>query len=104
MNLVLRPVTLADAQLLHAWRNDPATRAGSRSSDTVSLSSHIAWLTKVLASSNYIIRIAEAGGKPVGVVRADKIAEGWELSWTVAPDRRRQGIGPRMVAMFASGL
>lgn len=36
-------------------------------------------------------------GKPAGSVRLDKFRDGWELSWTVAPQYRGKGIGKKMV-------
>src|ERR1700730_16644986 len=48
--LILRPASMADAPLLHAWRNDPQTRRASRRSDVVPWAEHEAWLLRVLAS------------------------------------------------------
>jgi ribosomal protein S18 acetylase RimI-like enzyme len=48
--------------------------------------------------------IAEAGGVPVGTVRADLGEEGWLLSWTVAPEHRGRGHGKTVVAMAAELL
>src|SRR5262249_32676624 len=102
--LILRPVTIADAGLLHGWRNDPETRRNSRKGNVVQWSDHQAWLAAVLASSNWVIRIAEEEGNPVGVVRAERLSHGWELSWTVAPHARGRGIGRMMLRMFVGGL
>ena len=102
--LHLRQVTRADAPLLLAWRNDPATREASRQTALVAKHEHEAWLAGVLASAERVIRIAECAGRPVGVVRADRLCQGWELSWTVAPAARGQGIGRRMLTMFAATL
>jgi RimJ/RimL family protein N-acetyltransferase len=102
--LSLRPVTMADAQMLLDWRNDPLTRQNSRTSTLVSRTEHETWLARTLASADYIVRIAEASGEPVGVIRADRTAAGWELSWTVAPQARERGHGGRMLKRFAAGL
>ena len=103
-DLVLRPVTAADAQLLYAWRNDPETRRASRQDDVVKWRDHEAWLSDVLASHLHVMRLAEVVGRPVGVVRADRIDDRWELSWTIAPDARGQGFGRRMLTKFVAGL
>jgi RimJ/RimL family protein N-acetyltransferase len=103
-NLILRPVTMADARLLHDWRNDPETRRNSRSGNVVPWSDHQAWLAAVIGSSDWVIRIAQWDGEPVGVVRAERLSHGWELSWTVAPHARGHGIGGRMLRIFVVGL
>src|SRR5262245_19195642 len=100
----LRGVAMEDARLLYAWRNDPETRAASRNSDTIDWTEHQIWLLRSLASPDRVIRIAVQEGTPVGVVRADRTSEGWELSWTLAPELRGRGFGGQMVRIFAAGL
>jgi RimJ/RimL family protein N-acetyltransferase len=102
--LALRPAVGADAHLLLAWRNDPESRHASRETEVVPWPVHEAWLSRALASSDCVLRIAEARGKPVGVVRADRSATGWELSWTVAPEARGQSVGRRMLQKFVAEL
>ncbi len=102
--LTLRPVTMADARLLHEWRNDPDTRRGSRQTEAIGWPQHEAWLAAALADTDRVLRIAEAGGEPLGVLRADRRTDGWELSWTVAPRARGRGIGTRMLSLFVAGL
>jgi len=97
--LTLRPATAADARLLLSWRNDMLTRANSRDRDIVSWEAHQAWLTAVLADPARELLIAERAATPVGTVRFDRTETGIELSWTVAPERRHQGIGRAMVAL-----
>lgn len=98
--LQFRPATIADAQLLLQWRNDPATRKNSRNQAVISQDAHIAWLTERL----HEIYIAEDNGSPVGTVRAEKGAEYTELSWTVAPHARGLGYGKAMVLTFVSDI
>jgi RimJ/RimL family protein N-acetyltransferase len=102
--ITLRQVSLADGQLLFAWRNDPEARRNSRSVEPVRWKDHEAWLSRMLGAPDCVIRIVEADGRPVGVVRADRAADGWELSWTVAPDARGHGVGRSMLTMFVTGL
>jgi RimJ/RimL family protein N-acetyltransferase len=90
--------------MLLDWRNDAATRSNSRNSGLINFEQHNAWLSGILASADHIIRIAEAGGRPIGVVRADRIAGGWELSWAVAPQARGRGLGSRMLRSFTASL
>lgn len=100
----LRAVSMADVALLLEWRNDPVTRRASRHVDEVGRSEHEAWLTRILASADHVIRIAEADGIPVGVVRADRRGRGWELSWTIASQARGRGFGSHMLSCFVQSL
>jgi spore coat polysaccharide biosynthesis predicted glycosyltransferase SpsG/GNAT superfamily N-acetyltransferase len=102
--LVARPATLQDSRLLWAWRNDPATRASSRSSAEVPWEDHLRWLTATLDRTDRILLVVEdpAGtAGPVGTVRWDLQAEPavgpaggdeWEVSITVAPQWRGQSL------------
>lgn len=100
IKVVIRPATLDDATILYEWRNDQTVRKASRNQDLFDLSSHIAWLKKSLSNAKRGLFIAECNSKPVGTARYD-IVNGWyELSWTVAPDARRQGIGKKMVKLL----
>jgi len=116
--LVARPATLQDSRLLWQWRNDPATRAGSRSSAEVSWDDHLRWLTSSLTRTDRRLLVIETPGgtdgraEAVGTVRWDLVgapgatSEGvpgagrqWEVSITVAPRRRGQSLaGPLLRA------
>ena len=97
----LRNATLADADLLLAWRNDPRTRAASHRQEVVERERHLRWLTDALARSDLRLFVAEENGVPVGTVRVVDETGVAELSWTVAPEARGRGVGTRMVARLA---
>lgn len=103
-DLCLRPATLSDTEILLAWRNDPAVRQASHDQSAIEYQAHQIWLRESLANPNRKIFIAERDGIPVGTVRSDFDGSAYELSWTVAPEVREQGIGKRMVAMLASQI
>ena len=95
--LVARAATLEDARLLWEWRNDPATRESSRSSEEVPWDDHLAWLGDSLNRTDRMLLLVEDEAGPVGTVRWDltRDREGereWEVSITVAPQRRRQSL------------
>ena len=99
----LRLATIEDAQLLLSWRNDSNTIANSKVSHRVNLSDHLIWLKSSIENPNRELYIAELDGKSVGTVRVDYCHESQycELSWTIAPNSRGQGLGKSMVGLMA---
>ena len=91
--LVARPATLQDSRQLWLWRNDPVTRAGSRSSAEVPRDDHLSWLSASLTGTDRLLLVIEDSVGPVGTVRWDlKSEREWEVSITVAPKRRGQNL------------
>jgi spore coat polysaccharide biosynthesis predicted glycosyltransferase SpsG/RimJ/RimL family protein N-acetyltransferase len=96
--LVARPATVQDSRQLWQWRNDPATRAGSRSSAEVPWGDHLRWFTASLARADRMLLVVEDPVGPVGIVRWDLRSEReWEVSITVAPQRRGQNLARPML-------
>jgi spore coat polysaccharide biosynthesis predicted glycosyltransferase SpsG/RimJ/RimL family protein N-acetyltransferase len=91
-----RAATVTDAELLHGWRNDEATRRWSRSSEPVPWVDHLLWLEGSLAREDRLLLVIEQAGVAVGTVRWDREDDGsWEVSITVAPEHRgRRLAGP----------
>ena len=100
--LYLRPATLEDAKILFEWRNDPQARAASHNQDEISFESHMAWLKASLKKTGRRLYIAEEAGISVGTVRSDWSDGAYTLSWTVRPESRGEGVGKRMVSLFAN--
>jgi spore coat polysaccharide biosynthesis predicted glycosyltransferase SpsG/GNAT superfamily N-acetyltransferase len=111
--LTARPAVLDDARLLWEWRNDLGTRAGSRNADVVPWPEHRAWLESTLRRPDRLLLVVEdqisgvsarstgstgtgntvGTGSGVGTARWDRQGDGeWEVSITVAPDRRGQSL------------
>lgn len=103
-DVTLRPATADDAQRLFDWRNDPDTRANSGNTREIDWAGHVAWLNHALADPARRVFIAEAGGRAVGTVRADRRDDIWDLSWTVAPEARGRGFGRTMVRALIGRL
>ncbi len=96
--LTTRRATLDDADLLLNWRNAPATRAVSRSSDELVYEDHVAWLARTLQRTDRMLLVVEDDGAPVGTVRWDQLNQtDWEVSITVAPSPRARGTGSRVL-------
>ncbi|TCK27384.1 bifunctional UDP-2,4-diacetamido-2,4,6-trideoxy-beta-L-altropyranose hydrolase/GNAT family N-acetyltransferase [Pseudonocardia endophytica] len=98
-SLSTRPATSDDAELLLAWRNDPETRRWSRTPSPVTAVEHRAWLERSLADGDRMLLVVSDADGPVGTVRWDHDPDGWEVSITVAPQRRGSGLaGPLLAA------
>lgn len=96
-----RGATVEDASDLLNWRNDPETRKYSRSQDVITFGQHVAWLEKVIADPERHLLVVEAGAEKLGTVRwdheSDEITGFWEVSITVAPRYRGQGVSAEML-------
>jgi RimJ/RimL family protein N-acetyltransferase len=92
--IVLRRATKADRDLLLSWRNDPQTRASSRSTGVIDLVEHSTWLEAILADPSRLLLIGEQDDVPFGTVRFDprEPAPDVEVSLTIAPDHRGRGL------------
>ena len=99
--MVARPATEQDSRQLWLWRNDPATRAGSRSPAEVPWDDHVRWFNASLTRSDRVLLVVEDREGPVGTVRWDLVPEPgqapgagqeWEVSITVAPGRRGRSL------------
>ena len=100
----LRAARWDDAGTLLAWANDPETRAASFASAPIAEAGHRAWLAGRLADPETRLWLVEdpAGGDPVGTLRLARAEGGGTVSITVAPARRGQGWGGRMLAALAA--
>lgn len=92
-----------DAELIHQWRNDPATRAVSGDPAPIALEGHLRWFEASIApGSGRHIFIGEIGGTPFGVVRFDRQAPDgpvplFEVSIFLDPELHGLGLGPPML-------
>ncbi len=102
--LNLRSATLDDSDILLKWRNDTQTLISSHNTKKVEKDEHLKWMHSVLQDKNRGIYIAEKNEEPVGTVRTDYADLVCELSWTIAPDMRGQGLGKIIVALVADQI
>jgi RimJ/RimL family protein N-acetyltransferase len=92
-DLSLRAATADDEAMLLAWRNDPESRAMSRTTQAIDAKDHAAWLKKVLAANDRALYVATVAGESVGQARLDDLDAGsCEVSITIAPSRRGAGL------------
>jgi len=98
-DLVMRPADGADADMLLRWRNDAGTRAGSHERSEILPEQHLAWLATTVDDPDRHLLVAADDAGDVGTVRWDRVADGeWEVSITVAPERRGQSLGGRLLS------
>lgn len=88
----LRRASIRDSGMLLDWRNDEESRRWSRDRALTTPDAHRTWLTSSLAMSSRLILLGEDTEGPVGTVRWDRECSGWEVSITVAPQRRGGGL------------
>jgi RimJ/RimL family protein N-acetyltransferase len=98
--VVVRPATAADRDLVLAWANDPVTRARSFRLEEIDPAAHDTWFAARLADRHGRIWIGESAARPVGQVRVDGDPEGrGRVGITVAPEARGRGLaGPLLEA------
>jgi spore coat polysaccharide biosynthesis predicted glycosyltransferase SpsG/RimJ/RimL family protein N-acetyltransferase len=97
--LAARAATAADAELLLYWRNDPGTRAWSRTRAPVEPAEHLTWLNSVLASDDHLLLVIDSDDEALGTVRFDRIDTGiWEVGITVGPQQRGRRLAGAILA------
>jgi RimJ/RimL family protein N-acetyltransferase len=99
--ITLRPIAMSDAARLYEWAMAPETRAQSFRSGTFDFESHCRWLTKRLASPDWMGLVAEDNGGPVGMIRFDRQDDRATPSFVVAPESRGKGYGTAILAAGA---
>jgi UDP-2,4-diacetamido-2,4,6-trideoxy-beta-L-altropyranose hydrolase len=92
-----RPAVAADSSAQLAWRNDSASRRGSRNSAMISRGEHDSWFARLLADPDRTLWIVEDASEAVASVRFDVEGEAAEISIVVAPERRGGGIAGQAV-------
>lgn len=102
--LTAREATESDADLLLRWRNDPETLRWSRGQQPVAEPVHRTWLTHSLTNPDRLLLVVETD-HPVGTIRFDR-TEGdvWEVSITVAPEDRGQGLASGILTVGEGAL
>jgi RimJ/RimL family protein N-acetyltransferase len=65
---------------------------------TVVEAEHQAWFTDTLAREDRELFIVLGDGQPIGMVRFDSLGDHWEMSWSLAPEKRGLGWGKRLVS------
>lgn len=64
----LRPLTVADAAMTMAWRNQPSIRASMYTDHEIRLDEHTAWIGRATSNDTCSYHICEYRGRPIGSV------------------------------------
>src|SRR4030067_2225019 len=103
--LVVREAQPEDAMDILHWRNDPLVCAMSRHREPISEAAHMAWYSRATEDPNQLLLVGVLGEKKIGIVRFDhRQASLWEVSITIAPDARGQGLGRHLLEMALERL
>ena len=100
-SIALRLASQDDCRQLFEWRNDPTTVAMSLVSEPVAWEDHVRWFESVLSNPARHLLVASDGEEKFGTVRFDDIEDTAEISITVSPEKRGQGVGGILLELAA---
>ena len=95
-NIVLRPVTELDIELIYQWQSEREARRYSRSTEVPAYDQHVAWVNRRIKSTDpYFIVICN--DQPVGVLRLDRLDgdNEYELSILISSRYSGRGLGTK---------
>ena len=98
-SLKFRKITMQDAEDLHSWRNDAATRRYSGDGQPIDFEKHCNWLSIVLTDDKQKIWIASTNSYTIGVVRFSllDIYNSAEISVYRVPNQPGTGWGKALI-------
>ena len=92
--ITLRSATIADAEDLLKWKNDPDTRRFAiRTHEEIQLTDHMHWLGKALANPNVRIYIILCEEQPCGDIRFELHSSYTEVAIKIDRAFRGKGVG-----------
>lgn len=95
--ITYRDACFSDSKLLYDWFNDLSTRKHSLNKQPIKWENHIKWFNLKLENNEDCKIFIFSQNFPVGVLRLDRISQGFKISFSVDKDFRGKGIGFRMV-------
>lgn len=90
---------IEDCDLIYSWANDPEVRKNSFDTEHIKYEDHCKWFEGKLKSSTSNIYIFYDSDVPTGQVRLDidELKNQAIISYLIAPNKRGQGYGTRML-------
>lgn len=95
--IFLREAQSGDAELLFSWANDIDVRRNAFSQHEITWEEHVQWFKRKLNDKDCHIYIAQTDSVPVGQIRLDIEGGKARIDYSVAAQRRGQGIGKEML-------
>jgi len=77
-----------DSEAVYEWRNHPAIRAVSRSTEPIAREDHVRWFASAIEDPSRQLLIGQLDGEPIGVVRFDILNDQAEVSLYLVPDAK----------------
>ena len=103
MEIVKRPATRSDSELILTWRNSASARNVSQSTNKLGETEHAIWFeSRIDRLSSEPFWIMSKGGKDAGFVRldfSDIKRDSFVVSIFVEPEFRAVGIGKQMLGL-----
>lgn len=95
--LTYREACFSDSKFLYEWSNELITRKNSLNKEPIKWEDHNKWFNLKLANKKECKIFIFLQKHPIGVLRLDKISEGFKISFSVDKNYRGKGLGFRMV-------
>jgi len=103
LDLHLRPVSIADCELLFGWVNEPEVRKNSFNHQMVDFESHQIWFQKKI-NEGLPWYILELSGQPSGVIRFDLSENGFKINFSISASQRGKGLGKEIIRLGLSEI
>ena len=98
--MYLRAVEEKDLELLFQWVNDNECRKNAFSTEKISIQEHKKWFKKKINSLETDIFIACIDDEEVGQIRLDYCEEGAIIDYSIAKEKRGNGLGAQMLKLL----
>jgi len=103
--LKTRPARRDDEDLLLQWANDPLVRRNAFHPQAIDPATHRKWFFQRLRDLEHcrLVIVETENGLPIGQVRFELTADGWEIDYALDPRARSRGLGKPLLqaAMLA---
>ena len=104
--LILRRVAESDCEILFRWANDRESRSQSFHVEQISFEEHMAWFRRKMQEDSCQMFLLLYQGKEAGQIRLEQEGDTAWISYAIAPEYRRMGLGGeilRLVEAYAGG-
>lgn len=97
--LTLRPLQMADSDVILEWANDTNTRKNSFDQNQISKEDHEIWIKKKLSDKNCLYYVCEYNHQSAAFIRLDVLPDGYMIGINVNPAFRGKKISVSALKM-----